>query len=272
MKISAAVKNDSISVLQITDPHLFSEADGCLLGVNTLDSFHAVIEEIKAQDIEFDAVFATGDISQDHSIRSYQRFEQGITQLGKPCFWLPGNHDFRLSMDSIIPSENVYDNTHLLAGEHWQVILLDSQVSGVPHGRLSESQLTFLDSQLAQNESLHTLVLIHHHPVLVGSEWLDQHTLHNADMLWNIVAKHNNVKAILGGHVHQDFNQLVGNTRVMTTPSTCVQFKPNSKDFALDTVSPGWRVLQLFPDGKIETKVQRLANGKFTPDFTAGGY
>jgi Icc protein len=58
----------------------------------------------------------------------------------------------------------------------------------------------------------------------------------------------------------------------MTTPSTCVQFKPNSKDFALDTVSPGWRTLELFKDGSIETKVERLRNGKFIPDFNAGGY
>ena len=258
--------------MQVTDTHLFSEADGCLLGVNTLDSFHAVVEEIMTQDIEFDAVLATGDISQDHSIRSYQRFEQGITHLSKPCFWLPGNHDYKLSMDSIIPSEHVRDDTHVLAGEHWQVILLDSQVAGVPHGRLSDLQLKYLDNTLLKNAHLHTLVLIHHHPVLVGSEWLDQHTLHEAQSLWDVIDKHNNVKAILGGHVHQDFNQLISGVRVMTTPSTCVQFKPNSKDFSLDSRSPGWRTIELFEDGRLETKIGRLKNGQFIPDFGAGGY
>lgn len=272
MKISAALNTNSIKLLQVTDTHLFSEADGCLLSVNTLDSFHAVIEEIKTQGVEYDAVLATGDISQDHSIRSYQRFEQGVTQLSKPCFWLPGNHDFKLSMDSIIPSENVHDDTHVLVGEHWQVILLDSQVVGVPHGRLSELQLKYLDYKLSENKDLHTLVLVHHHPVLVGSEWLDQHTLHDAHLLWDIVAKHDNVKAILGGHVHQDFNQVISGVRVMTTPSTCVQFKPNSKDFSLDSVSPGWRTLELFNDGTLETNVGRLNNGQFIPDFSAGGY
>ena len=271
MKISATL-NNSMKLLQVTDTHLFSEADGCLLGVNTLDSFHAVIEEIKTQDIEFDAVLVTGDISQDHSIRSYQRFEQGITYLGKPCFWLPGNHDYKLSMDSIIPSVQVHADTHVLVGEHWQVVLLDSQVEGVPHGRLSDSQLKYLDEKLANNAHLHTLILIHHHPVFVGSEWIDQHSLHDADMLWAVVSKHNNVKAILGGHVHQDFNQLISGVRVMTTPSTCVQFKPNSKDFLLDTLTPGWRTLELFDDGSLETKVGRLRNGQFIPDFSAGGY
>jgi len=272
LKISAAVNKNSIKVLQVTDTHLFSEADGCLLSVNTLDSFHAVIETIKTQGIEYDLVLATGDISQDHSIRSYQRFEQGITHLTKPCFWLPGNHDYKLSMESIIPSAQIYDDRHVLMGEHWQVILLDSQVAGVPHGRLSELQLKYLDNKLTEYKHLYTLVLIHHHSVLVGSDWLDQHRLHDAHLLWDIISKHDHVKGILGGHVHQDFNRLFSGVRVMTTPSTCVQFTPNSKDFSLDSLSPGWRTLELFNDGTFETHVERLKNGQFIPDFNAGGY
>jgi len=58
----------------------------------------------------------------------------------------------------------------------------------------------------------------------------------------------------------------------MTTPSTCVQFTPNSKDFSLDSLSPGWRTLELFNDGTFETHVERLKNGQFIPDFNAGGY
>ncbi len=271
MKISAADSN-GIKLLQLTDTHLFSEADGCLLSVNTLDSFHAVIEEIKSQTIEYDVVLATGDISQDHSIQSYQRFEQGISRLNKPCFWLPGNHDYKPGMESIIPSSQVYADTHILAGEHWQMILLDSQVAGVPHGHLAKEQLQFLDSTLSENSRRHTLILIHHHPVTVGSAWLDQHTLHNADELWSLLSRHHNVKAILGGHVHQDFDRCQDGVRVITTPSTCVQFKPDSREFALDSLSPGWRTLQLFNDGRIETEVGRLRNGRFIPDFNAAGY
>ena len=35
-----------VRILQITDPHLFSTNDGQLLGVNTSDSFQAVLEAI----------------------------------------------------------------------------------------------------------------------------------------------------------------------------------------------------------------------------------
>ncbi|WP_317917795.1 3',5'-cyclic-AMP phosphodiesterase [Vibrio sp. MACH09] len=272
MKLSASKNNHKVQLLQITDTHLFSDKNGCLLSVNTFDSFRAVVDEIVLNKQSFDAILATGDISQDHSVESYQRFEQGIEPLEKPCFWLPGNHDFKPSMHSVIPSEQIRSENHFFAGEHWQVILLDSQVVGVPHGRLSETQLEFLDNKLSENPSLYSLVLLHHHPIPVGSAWLDQHTLTEAQDLWAILAKHSNVKALLSGHVHQDYDERHNGVRVITTPSTCVQFKPDSDDFALDALSPGWRMLNLFDDGRLETEVFRLQNGRFSPDFTSGGY
>jgi Icc protein len=265
-------QSHSIKLLQITDTHLFSASDGCLLSVNTLESFHAVVEAIRNQQIAFDGIIATGDISQDHSEQSYQRFEQGIVSLEKPCYWLPGNHDFKPGMQSVLPSPQIKTDTHVLLGEHWQIVLLDSQVEGVPHGRLSDEQLAYLDNKLAEYPQKHTLVLLHHHSVLVGSAWLDQHTLHEPETFWQVIEKHDNVRAILCGHVHQEYDSVHAGVRVMASPSTCVQFKPDSSDFALDPLSPGWRVLELFSDGRVETQVHRLAGGRFHPDFTASGY
>ena len=31
--------------------------------------------------------------------------------------------------------------------------------------------------------------------------------------------------------------------QTMATPATCIQFKPDSNHFALDTLQPGWRKL-----------------------------
>nr|WP_232733531.1 3',5'-cyclic-AMP phosphodiesterase [Vibrio sp. HA2012] len=264
--------SQSITLLQITDTHLFSASDGCLLSVNTLDSFHAVVEEITHRHTAFDAIIATGDISQDHSKQSYQRFEQGIRRLEKPCYWLPGNHDYKPEMHGILPSAQIRTDTHILLGDHWQVILLDSQVEGVPHGNLSEEQLTYLEQVLSDYPQRHTLVLLHHHSVLVGSLWLDQHTLYEAEKFWERIEKYNNVRAVLCGHVHQEYDAIHAGVRVMATPSTCVQFKPDSTDFALDPISPGWRILRLFADGRLETQVHRLDDGRFHPDFSAGGY
>ncbi|MEZ8101389.1 3',5'-cyclic-AMP phosphodiesterase [Vibrio bivalvicida] len=273
MKVtSSSSDSDSIKLLQITDTHLFEPADGSLLSVNTLDSFHAVVSAIIEENQPFDSIISTGDISQDHTAESYQRFEQGITPLEKTCFWLPGNHDFKPSMTSVLPSTQIKQIDHVLLGEQWQMVLLDSQVVGVPHGRLSDHQLALLEEKLTQYPERHTLVLLHHHPLLVGSRWLDQHALKDANHFWDVVEKHQNVKAVLCGHVHQDMNVLYNGVRVMATPSTCVQFKPNSDDFALDTLSPGWRELELHADGQLTTQVKRLPYGCFQPDFNSAGY
>nr|WP_319553639.1 3',5'-cyclic-AMP phosphodiesterase [uncultured Vibrio sp.] len=264
--------SDSIKLLQITDTHLFDADEGSLLSVKTADSFSAVVDEVLRRKVGFDYILATGDISQDHSAGSYQRFAAGIAPLEKDCFWLPGNHDYKPNMGSVLPSEQIKATEHVLLGDKWQVILLDSQVVGVPHGRLSDQQLALLEDKLTEYPERYTLVLLHHHPILVGSAWLDQHTLKDAQAFWQIVERFDGVKGVLCGHVHQDMNVLHQGIRVMATPSTCVQFKPNSDDFALDTTSPGWRELELHPTGEITTQVNRLPEGQFQPDFSSNGY
>lgn len=264
--------DSSIHLLQLTDTHLFAHEERNLLSVNTTESFHAVVAAILERQVHFDAILATGDISQDHTLESYQKFERGIQPLAKPCFWLPGNHDDQPNMNALFPSQQIQAVQHVLLGEHWQMILLDSQVLGVPYGQLSDEQLALLDNKLRDYPDRYALVLLHHHPLLAGSAWLDQHTLKQSDAFWQVVDQHRAVRAVLCGHIHQEMDQQRGEVRVMATPSTCVQFKPHSADFALDRRSPGWRELTLHPDGTLSTQVQRLAAGQFLPDFNSSGY
>ena len=41
--------------------------------------------------------------------------------------------------------------------------------------------------------------------------------------------------------------------RVYTTPATCFQFRSNSADFALGDQPPGYRWIELHPEGKLTT-------------------
>ncbi|KLV02217.1 3',5'-cyclic-nucleotide phosphodiesterase [Photobacterium aquae] len=263
---------DKVVLLQITDTHLFADESGSLLGVATKDSFHAVLDAVEASACPFEAIVATGDISQDHTEASYRRFCDGIARWSQPCFWLPGNHDYQPSMQAMLPSPQIKPCHQVLAGDHWQVILLDSQVKGVPHGELNSEQLAMLDLALAAYPDRHALVLLHHHPLPAGSTWLDQHQLHNAERFWQVVERHPQVNAVLCGHIHQALDRQYRGVRVLATPSTCIQFQPDSHDFSLDHQSPGWRVLELLPDGSIQTQVHRVEGHQFTPHFDSAGY
>ena len=259
-------------IVQVTDPHLFNDPNSELLGINTQASFSQVLTEIQQQHYAYDLVLATGDLVQDSSDNGYLRFCENVKSLEKMVFWIPGNHDFQPKMVEFLTKENVNAGKHILLGEHWQILLLDSQVQGVPHGQLEAEELAWLQAKLAAYPQRYTLVVLHHHLLSTGSRWLDQHNLRNPHELAGILAPFPRVKALLYGHIHQQADSTWHGYRVMATPSTCVQFKPDCNSFTLDTLQPGWREIELYADGRIETRVKRIQQASFLPNFQESGY
>lgn len=172
-----------VRILQITDTHLFAEKHETLLGINTRDSYQAVLSAIHASQRPCDLIVATGDLAQDHSSAAYQHFAEGIASFAAPCVWLPGNHDFQPAMYSTLQEAGISPAKRVFLGDRWQILLLDSPVFGVPHGELSDFQLEWLEHKLAEAPERYTLLLLHHHPLPAGCSWLDQHSLRNAGAL-----------------------------------------------------------------------------------------
>ena len=266
-------QQDVFRIVQITDPHLFQDTNGELLGVNTQASFSQVLSEIQQQQYDYDLVLATGDLVQDNSDEGYLRFRQEVKALNnKMVFWIPGNHDFQPKMFEILKEETVSAKKHILLGDKWQILLLDSQVQGVPHGQLEAEELDWLKLKLQEYPERYSLVVLHHHLLSTGSAWLDQHNLRNANELAEVLAPFKHVKALLYGHIHQQVDSEWLGYQVMATPSTCIQFKADSNTFALDVAQPGWREIDLHADGHIETRVKRIQQASFLPNLQVEGY
>ncbi|HDR1021072.1 TPA: 3',5'-cyclic-AMP phosphodiesterase [Pasteurella multocida] len=260
--------------IQITDPHLFKEENSELLGVKTYQSFVQVLNEIKEQDFDYDFVLATGDLVQDSSNEGYLLFCEQVKRLEKTVFWIPGNHDFQPKMFEILDQNqgNLNAKKHILLGKNWQILMLDSQVFGVPYGELSQYQIDWLVSKLKDHPERYTLIVLHHHILPTRSAWLDQHNLRNAHELAYALAPFDKVKGILHGHIHQAVDAEWKGYKVMATPATCIQFKPDNNTFALDSVQPGWREIELYADGRIETRVKRIQKAQFLPNMHEEGY
>ena len=266
-------QQDVFRIVQITDPHLFKDTNGELLGINTQASFSQVLSEIQQQQYDYDLVLATGDLVQDNSDEGYLRFRQDVKALNnKMVFWIPGNHDFQPKMFEILKEETVSAKKHILLGDKWQILLLDSQVQGVPHGQLEAEELDWLKLKLQEYPERYSLVVLHHHLLSTGSAWLDQHNLRNANELAEVLAPFKHVKALLYGHIHQQVDSEWLGYQVMATPSTCIQFKADSNTFALDVAQPGWREIDLYADGHIETRVKRIQQASFLPNMQVEGY
>ena len=263
---------DVIRLAQITDTHLGEEPGTRLLDLDTDASLQAVLELLQREQQGLDLLLATGDLSDHGSAPSYLRLARYLEPLGLPVFALPGNHDRRENLAAACGS--CLSLAPLLRLGNWQIVMLDSQVPGEVGGELGTSQLAFLASALEQGRSddLHTLVCLHHQPVAVGCAWLDEQMVADAEALFAQLDAVPGVRAVLWGHVHQARDEQRGPLRLMSTPSTCVQFAPGSENFLADDQPPGYRWLELHPDGRIDTGVSRVAADKFSVDLKSGGY
>lgn len=260
-------KQPIATVVQITDSHLFSQANGELLGINTLESFKQVVGLVK-QIPDIDLLLVTGDIAQESSREAYATFARYTDHLAKSVRWLPGNHDELLRMQSYCRDNNYLQSKTVLG--NWLILSLNSHVQHKPHGMLAD--LRALEQTLAAVEQDHVLIGVHHHCLAMGSQWLDQINMHNADEFLACIKQFPKVKVVTTGHVHQYSDQLQDGIRFLTTPSTCVQFMPWSEDFQVDTQQPGFRYFYLYADGRVDTGIKRLPEGSFLPDENSGGY
>ncbi len=256
-------------VAQLSDLHLFSTPEQTLLGLQTMASFSAIVEALVQLPQQPDVILLTGDLAQDESPAAYEQIVQQLRPLNIPTYWLPGNHDHLPSMASILNQAPIYSDKAFSMGG-WQFLLLDSTVSQQVHGAFSAKYLAELDQYL-QSTTQPTLIALHHPPVAIDSDWLDNLGLHNSDDFFAVVERYPHVKLTIFGHIHQQVEQQRQGIAYLSTPSTCVQFAPNQKTFSLDQSQPGFRLLQLYPDGTFESEVQRVRINEQI-DLAAQGY
>lgn len=256
--------------IQISDCHLFSTEPGKLLGMDTQSSLNAVLDRLHNEHNQFDFFLCTGDLSQDGTIESYQYLKELIGKDGKEQYWIPGNHDHRETMLKVVSEDQ--EMLPVVKKGPWQIILLDSQVPGSVGGNFAESQLTLLKNALEADKTSHTLITMHHHPRPMGCKWLDTQQIKNSQAFLDIIKEYDNVRVVLWGHVHQDSDNTIDGVRYISTPSTCIQFTPDSDDFDVDKEGPGYRWMELNDDGSIQTAVSRVNDIDFKVDYTSTGY
>ena len=241
-----------MQILHITDPHLYGSATGRLRGVETDPSLQAVLDDAFARVPDYRAVLVTGDLVQDDK-SGYLRFRSLFGALTKPVLCIPGNHDEPEAMRQELAAAPFE-----ICGAHeigdWHFIMLDSFDLGHVGGRLIQSELARLDAALARSPK-HAMVCLHHHPIAMGSRWLDSVGLADPGEFWRIIETHAHVRAVVWGHVHQNYDGKRGDVRLFATPSTGAQFLPHSDRYAVDSRPPAYRTFELHADGRIETSV-----------------
>ena len=196
----------------------------------------------------------TGDLIQDDSREAYDRFCDSMLPLGLPVYCVPGNHDIREMMKDALARPGFYYCETTQFG-NWLIVGIDSCLNDDAGGRVDDAEMERLSKILEETNAGHVLICLHHPPLPVGSEWLDQVGLRNGEEFLRLISQTGKVRAAIFGHVHQAFEGSHESIRIIGTPSTCRQFKVASEEFALDDSPPAYRRISLQDDGSVDTEL-----------------
>lgn len=225
-----------------------------MYGLNTRNSMQRVIEAIAAERDDYHAILATGDLSQDESGQAYRDFARIMAPLERPVLSIPGNHDNPALMRTFL-DQGQFQFCGAAIASNWLIIMLSSHLPGNTGGELSEQELERMDALLKQHPEHHALVCLHHQPVAIGSRWLDGIGLGNSEEFMRRVHLPGNVRGVVWGHIHQEFQSENAGIALLAGPSTCHQFVPGLDEFGMEKGRSGYRILELHANGRIDTRV-----------------
>jgi Icc protein len=221
----------------------------------------SVLASIQPEQTRAERLILTGDMTHDDLPQTYRVIRETLAPWWPKTRFVPGNHDVREGIH-----EHLHDRIQRVAERvvfsepvaGWQLIGLDSHLPGQVRGELGTTQLAWLAEELARTSSRPTVLFLHHPPVDAPSDWMNAIGLTDRDALWQLLRSHAQVRLICAGHVHHESSTLRQGVLVVTTPSTGVQFTPESETLVVDDLPWGYRLLELHDDGTFHTRVVRL--------------
>jgi Icc protein len=233
-------------IAQITDTHLKLPGKLAYGRVDTAQMLRNCVNELLALDPQPDLIVHSGDLADFGLTEEYGHLKSILAPLKAPILAVPGNHDAREAMRQAFATEG-----HLPARGFLQFAVergplrfvgLDTVVPGQGAGELCAERLSWLDTTLSQKPSVPTLVLMHHPPFLTGIAHMDRIGLQGREGFAAVMRRHEQVEAILCGHVHRAIYARVGGRAAMICPSPAHQV-------ALDLRPEGPSAFRLEPPG-----------------------
>lgn len=194
----------NVKFVQVTDVHTTKD------NVNYLKDF--VDEVNQYQDLDF--VVFTGDNIDKAHIEDLNLFLGEIKNIHFKTYVLLGNHDVfksnhlnkKLYMQTVRNTLGSYHSNkpnYVFKVKDIVFVAMDGVKEVIPasNGYYRENELLWLDKTLTKYKK-HKVVILQHFPLL---DWRSaDHSLYKKDEYLKVLAKHNNVIAVISGHYHQN--------------------------------------------------------------------
>ena len=211
-------------IAQVTDLHLgFLPDDPAELNRQRLD---AVLAALLALNPRPDLLLATGDLTEQGSIASYQTLKAITDALPFPVHFALGNHDNRDHFRSVfgdVPATDCGRVQYAVTHGPLRIVVLDTLLAGQHGGALDDGQAAWLDATLAA-DTRPTVLVLHHPPIETGNGWMTE----DLDAPWvrrlaAVVARHPHIIRMVTGHLHRAIVTGWHGTTLAVCPSTAPQ-------------------------------------------------
>lgn len=246
---------------QLSDLHIGATAEG----VDPLARLETVIEAVGGLPNPVDAVLVSGDLSDNGSEESYRLVRPLLDRFECPVHVLPGNHDDRGRLRAAfgLPGAGSEPINYTAEIGGLRLVLLDSNVPGRDPGRFGPRDLAWLDVTLGEEPERPTLLAVHHTPLATGLPGWDAINLDplEREALTEVVARHPQLRAVVGGHLHRIAAGSLAGCPVLSAPSTYLQVLPdfNLEAEDVEMAGPPGFALHVFYDGELSSQVQMLS-------------
>lgn len=226
--------------VQISDCHIDNNAQ--TMGVDSHENLSKIVDKITT--LKSTALIISGDLTHNGTHQSYKKLKQILTPINTNIFAIAGNHDNVENLRAEL-EEYLFDIVTLGI---WDVITIDSVKAGKDSGFVSTQALTKLDEQLQNSNAQYVVIVLHHPIVPMNSNWDDALSLENPQDLFAVLDKYPKIQAVLFGHAHElaEFNK--NNLKIISCPSTALQFN--------DEKRIAFNYYTLFDNGQLSYKTQ----------------
>ena len=253
-----------VLLAQLSDPHIGATQEEA----DPASRLEAVVEAVLALPNPVDAVLVSGDLSDDGSEESYRVARALFGRFECQVHVLPGNHDDRARLRAAfdLPGSGADPVNYSVGVGGLRLVLLDSNVPGQDPGAFPPATLAWLDAELASEPERPTLLALHHTPLATGLPGWDAINLTAAarEALGEVVARHRQLRAIVGGHLHRIATASLAGRPVLSAPSTYLQALPDFdfEDEDVEMVGPPGFALHVFSDDTLSSQVEMLPRGR----------
>lgn len=216
-------------IAQITDCHVVEPGGVMADRADPAEGLRRAVEAIERSEPRPEVVLATGDLVNDALAEQYDHFMELLAGLTIPVLPVVGNHDDRSELRrrfaDVLPAGRPDEPVdYVVEGFPVRIVVLDTTIPGEHGGRVTETQMSWLDEVLAARPELPTLLVQHHPPFASGIEWMDRDCgFVGAELEEAVVRRHPQIQAIVGGHLHRSMHRRFGGTVASAWPSTAVQ-------------------------------------------------